>query len=79
MKHFIQFDEKGEVQFVIKAEFEAVIPDEHKNRMIEISEPKAEEVKAKVKDFKVADGKLIKKSPEATKPAENALQPIIDQ
>ena len=79
MKHFIQFDENGEVQFVIKAEFEAVIPDEYKNRMIEISEPKAEEVKAKIKEFKVADGKLIKKPLEATKSAENALQPIIDQ
>ena len=79
MKHFIQFDENGEVQFVIKAEFEAVIPDEQKNRLIEVSEQKAEEVKAKVKEFKVTDGKLIKKPPEAAKPAENALQPIIDQ
>ncbi|KKT87039.1 MAG: hypothetical protein UW86_C0011G0011 [Microgenomates group bacterium GW2011_GWA1_Microgenomates_45_10] len=79
MKHFIQFDENGEVQFVIKAEFEAVIPDEQKDRFIEVSLQKAEEVKAKIKEFKVADGKLIKKPPEATKPAENALQPIIDQ
>jgi len=79
MKHFIQFDENGEVQFVIKAEFEAVIPDEQKNRLIEITEQKAEEVKTKVKEFKVADGELIKKPPEAPRPAENALQPIIDQ
>jgi len=79
MKHFIQFDENGEVQFVIKAEFEAVIPDEQKNRLIEVSEQKADEVKEKIKEFKVADGKLIKKPPEAPKPAENALQPIIDQ
>lgn len=79
MKHFIQFDENGEIQFVVKAEFEAVIPDEQKNRLIEVSEQKAEEVKAKVKEFKVADGKLVKKPPETPKPAENALQPIIDQ
>ena len=79
MKHFIQFDENGEVQFVIKAEFEAVIPDEQKNRLIEVSEQKAEEVKIKVKEFKVTDGKLIKKPPEAAKSAENALQSIIDQ
>jgi len=79
MKHFIQFDENGEVQFVVKAEFEAIIPDEQKNRLIEVTEQKAEEVKAKAKEFKIADGKVVKKPPEAPKPAENALLPVVDQ
>ncbi len=79
MKHFIQFDENGEVQFVIKAEFEAVIPDEHKNRFLEVSSEKAEEIKSKPKEYKVVGDKLTKKPPEAAKPAENSLQPIIDQ
>ncbi len=79
MKNFIQFDENGEVQFVVKAEFEAVIPDEHKNRFLEVPTEKADEIKSKPKEYRVIDGKLIKKPPEAAKPAENALQPIIDQ
>jgi len=79
MKNFIQFDQNGEIQFVVKAEFEAVIPDEHKGRFIEIPSQKAQEIKEKLGEYKVVDGELIKKPPEATKPAENDLQPTIDQ
>ena len=79
MKHFIQFDENGEVQFVIRAEFDAVIPDEQKGRFIEVSEAEAEEVKKNPKDHAVSAGKVIKKPAKPPKPAESALLPIIDQ
>ncbi len=79
MKHFIQFDENGEVQFVIRAEFDAVIPDEQKGRFIEVSEAEALEIKKNPKDNLVSAGKFIKKPAKAVKTAENVLLPTIDQ
>ena len=79
MKHFIQFDENGEIQFVVKAEFDAMIADENKSRFIEVSEAQAEEIKKNPKDHAVSVGKIIKKPAKPVKPAENALLPTIDQ
>ena len=79
MKHFIQFDENGEIQFVVKAEFDAVIADENKNRFIEVTEAQAEEIKKNLKDHTVSTGKVIKIPAKPPKPAENALLPTIDQ
>ncbi len=79
MKHFIQFDENGEVQFVIRAEFDAVIADENKNRFIEVTEAQAEEIKKNLKDHTVSAGKVIKKPAKPVKPAENVLLPAVDQ
>ena len=79
MKHFIQFDENGEVQFVIRAEFDAVIPDEQKGRFIEVSEAEALEIKKNPKDHALSAGKVIKKPAKPVKTAENVLLPTIDQ
>jgi len=79
MKHFIQFDENGEVQFVVRAEFDAVIPDEQKGRFIEVSEAEALEIKKNPKDNLVSARKGIKKPAKAVKPKENVLLPTIDQ
>lgn len=79
MKHFIQFDEKGEIQFVVRAEFDAVIADEHKTRSIEVSEAQAEEIKKNLKDHAISTGKVIKKPPKPAEPSEDALQPKVDQ
>ncbi|MDP3758560.1 MAG: hypothetical protein Q8Q86_02475 [Candidatus Daviesbacteria bacterium] len=79
MKHFIQFDENGEIQFVVKAEFDAVIADENKSRFIEITEAQAEEIKKNPKEHAVSAGKVIKKPAKPVKPAENVLLPTIDQ
>ena len=79
MKHFIQFDENGEIQFVVKAEFDAVIADENKNRFTEVAEAQAEEIKKNPKDNLVSAGKVIKKPAKAVKTAENVLLPTIDQ
>lgn len=79
MKNFIQFDEKGEIQFVVKAEFDAVIADENKSRFIEVTEAQAEGVKKNPKEHTVSAGKVIKKPAKPVKPAENVLLPTIDQ
>ncbi len=79
MKHFIQFDENGEVQFVVRAEFDAVIPDEQKSRFIEVSETEALEIKKNPKDHAVSAGKVIKKPAKPVKPAENVLLPTVGQ
>lgn len=79
MKHFIQFDENGEIQFVVKAEFDAVIADENKSRFIEVSEAQAEEIKKNPKEHIISAGKIIKRPAKPVKPAENALLPTIDQ
>ena len=79
MKHFIQFDENGEIQFVIRAEFEAVIADEHKNKFMEIPTQKAQEIKEKLNEYKVAGGKVIKKPPVTAQPKKDVIQPTIDQ
>jgi len=79
MKHFIQFDENGEIQFVVKAEFDAVIADENKSRFIEVTEAQAEEIKKNPKEHIVSAGKVIKRQAKPPKPAENALLPTIDQ
>jgi len=79
MKHFIQFDENGEVQFVVRAEFDAVIPDEQKSRFIEVSEAEALEVKKNPNEHRVSAGKVSKKPPKPAEPSVNALLPTIDQ
>ena len=79
MKHFIQFDENGEVQFVVTAEFDASIADEHKSRFIEVSEAQALEVKKNPKDHAVSAGKVIKRLSKPVKPAENVLLPTVEQ
>ena len=79
MKHFIQFDENGEIQFVVKAEFDAVIADENKSRFIEVAEAQAEEIKKNPKEHTISAGKVIKKPPKPSQPTENALLPTIDQ
>jgi len=79
MKHFIQFDENGEIQFVVKAEFDAVIADENKNRFIEVTEAQAEEIKKNPKDHAISAGKVIRKPTKPVKTAENVLLPTIDQ
>ena len=79
MKHFIQFDENGEIQFVVKAEFDAVIADENKSRFIKVSEAQAEEIKKNPKEHAISAGKVIKKAAKPVKPAENVLLPTIDQ
>lgn len=79
MKHFIQYDENGEIQFVIKAEFEAVIPDEQKDRFIEISSQKAQEIKEKLSEYKIADGKVIKKPAATAQAKKDAILPTLDQ
>ena len=79
MKHFIQFDENGEIQFVVKAEFDAVIADENKSRFIEVSEAQAEEIKKNPKEHAISAGKVIKKPAKPVKPKENVLLPTIDQ
>lgn len=79
MKHFIQFDENGEVQFVIRAEFDAVIADENKSRFIEVTEAQAEEIKKNPNEHKVSAGKVSKKPPKPAEPSVKALQPTIDQ
>ena len=79
MKHFIQFDENGEIQFVVRAEFDAVIADENKSRFIEVSEAQAEEIKKNPKEHAISAGKVIKKPAKPEKPAENVLLPTIDQ
>lgn len=78
MKHFIQFDENGEIQFVLRAEFDAVIADENKSRFIEVSEAQAEEIKKNLKDHLVSAGKILKRPAKPVKPAENVLLPTID-
>jgi hypothetical protein len=78
MKHFIQFDENGEIQFVVKAEFDAVIADENKSCFVEVSEAQAEEVKKNPKDHKVSAGKVSKKPPKPAEPSKNALRPIVE-
>ena len=79
MKHFIQFDENGEIQFVVKAEFDAVIADEHKSKFIEVSEAQAEEIKKNPKEHAISAGKIIKRLTKPVKPTENVLLPTIDQ
>jgi hypothetical protein len=79
MKHFIQFDENGEIQFVVRAEFEAVIADEHKNKFMEISAQKAQELKGKLNEHKVEGGKLIKKVPATAQPKKDVIQPTLDK
>lgn len=90
MKHFIQFDENGEIQFVVRAEFDAVIADENKqslpsaiaerkSRFIEVTEAQAEEVKKNPNEHAVSAGKVIKRPAKPAKPAENVLLPTIDQ
>ena len=79
MKHFIQFDENGEIQFVVKAEFDAVIADENKSRFIEVSEAQAEEIKKNPKEHAISAGKVIKRPAKPVKPKENVLLPTIDQ
>ncbi len=79
MKHFIQFDENGEIQFVVKAEFDAVIADENKHRFIEVTEAQAEEIKKNPKNRVISAGKVIKVPAKPVKPAENVLLPTIDQ
>jgi len=79
MKHFIQFDENGEIQFVVRAEFDAVIADENKSRFIEVTEAQAEEIKNNLKDYTVSVGKVVKKPAKPVKPKEFVLLPIIDQ
>ncbi len=79
MKHFIQFDENGEVQFVIRAEFDAVIADEQKGCFIEVSEAEALEIKKNPKDHLISAGKILKRPAKPVKPAENVLLPTIDQ
>lgn len=79
MKHFIQFDENGEIQFVVNAEFDAVIADENKSRFIEVTEAQAEEVKKNPQEHTISAGKVIKKPAKPVKPAENVLLPTIDQ
>lgn len=79
MKHFIQFDENGEIQFVVKAEFDAVIADENKSRFIEVSEAQAEEIKKNPKEHAVSAGKVIKMPSKPVKPKEFVLLPTIDQ
>ncbi|MFH1706128.1 MAG: hypothetical protein ABH867_04460 [Patescibacteria group bacterium] len=79
MKHFIQFDQNGEIQFVIKAEFEAVIPDEQKDRFIEVPAQKALEIKEKLNEYKVADGKVVKKPAATAQPEKQAILPTLDQ
>ena len=79
MKHFIQFDENGEIQFVVRAEFDAVIADENKSRFIEVTEAQAEEIKKNPKEHLVSDGKVNKKPPKSAEPSVIALQPVVDQ
>ena len=79
MKHFIQFDENGEIQFVVRAEFDAVIADENKSRFIEVTEAQAQEIKKNPKEHAVSAGKVIKKPAKPVKPKENVLLPTIDQ
>ena len=79
MKHFIQFDENGEIQFVVKAEFDAVIADENKSRFIEVSEAQAEEIKKNPKEHAISAGKVIKKPAKPVNPKEFVLLPTIDQ
>ena len=79
MKHFVQFDENGEIQFVVRAEFDAVIADENKSRFIEVTDAQAEEIRKNPKDHAVSAGKVIKRPAKPVKPAENALLPTIDQ
>lgn len=79
MKHFIQFDENGEIQFVITAEFDAQIASEQKDKFIEVSEVEAQEIKNNPKDHLVSSGKILKRPAKAVKPAENVLLPTIDQ
>lgn len=79
MKHFIQFDENGEIQFVVRAEFDAVIADENKSRFIEVTDTQAEEIKKDPKEHIISAGKVIKRPAKPVKPAENALLPITDQ
>ena len=79
MKHFIQFDENGEIQFVVRAEFDAVIADENKSRFIEVTEAQAQEIKKNPKEHAVSAGKVIKVPVKSVKPAENVLLPTIDQ
>ncbi|MDD5147731.1 MAG: hypothetical protein PHV63_04275 [Candidatus Daviesbacteria bacterium] len=79
MKHFIQFDENGEIQFVVTCEFDAQIANEQKGKFIEVSEAEAQEIKKNLKDHLVSAGKVIKRPANPPKHAENALLPIIDQ
>lgn len=90
MKHFIQFDENGEIQFVVRAEFDAVIADENKSHfnselarnqamLIEVTEAQAEEIKKNPNGHKVSAGKVSKKPPKPAEPSLDALQPTIDQ
>ena len=79
MKHFIQFDENGEIQFVVRAEFDAVVADENKSRFIEVTQAQAEEIKKNPKEHAVSTGKVIKKPPKPVEPSVNALLPTIDQ
>lgn len=79
MKHFIQFDENGDVRFVVRAEFDAVIADENKSRFIEVTEAEALEVKKNPNEYKVSAGKVNKKPPKPAEPSLDALLPIIDQ
>ena len=78
MKHFIQFDENGEIQFVVKAEFDAVIADENKSRFIEVTEAQAQEIKKNPKEYAISAGKIIKKPAKPPKPAESVLLPTVD-
>ena len=79
MKHFIQFDENGEIQFVITAEFDAQISDEQKNKIIEISEAEAQEIKKNPKDHLISAGKVLKRPAKPVKPAENVLLPKVEE
>lgn len=79
MKHFIQFDENGEIQFVVRAEFDAVIADENKKRFIEVTEAQAGEIKKNPKEHAVSASKVIKKPHKPAEPSVNALLPTIEQ
>ena len=79
MKHFIQFDENGEIQFVVRAEFDAVIADENKSRFIEVTEAKEKEIKKNPKEHAVSASKVIKVPAKPAGPTESALQPTINQ
>lgn len=79
MKHFIQFDENGEIQFVVRAEFDAVIADENKSRFIEVTEAQAEEIKKNPKGPQFLAGKIIKRPAKPLQPTENTLLPTIGE
>ena len=90
MKHFIQFDENGEIQFVITAEFDAQISSEQKGKFIEVTETEAQEiskacfspsleVKKNSDQYIVSAGKILKRPAKPVKPSENVLLPKVDK